>query len=121
MTDLFFKGGILFMSILSVLFSLILGLVIVVIYHIKQGYTDTKRFSLLVSWLKELGILAFVFGILAQLISLFSAFKALGLGEVEANIEVITSGLKVSLIPLGYGVLIGLLAFTVVSVVKIKT
>ena len=99
MIDLFYQGGVLFMSLVS-----ILGLVTLagIVLHL------LKKVKL--KFVKEAGLLALVVGILGQLIGLFEAFKALESYEVQASTAMIMGGLKVSMITTLYGFLIFVIA-----------
>jgi biopolymer transport protein ExbB/TolQ len=59
-----------------------------------------------INTVKSLGIFALIIGILGQLIGLFSAFRAIRFGEVEASPEIFAEGFKISMIPIVYGILI---------------
>lgn len=97
--DLFYQGGVLFMSLLS-----IIGLVMItgIVLHL------TKKVKL--RFVKEVGMLALVIGILGQLIGLFEAFQALESMEVQVSTAMIMGGLKVSMISTLYGFLLFIIA-----------
>lgn len=100
MKELFVMGGVLFMSILSVLLLLIL-LGIVFLFLAKNKDQFTKKLT----QIKYLGILALTVGVLGQVIGLHSAFAYLGeVGTVAPKI--MYDGLKVSTITTIYGMLI---------------
>lgn len=88
MFHLFYAGGPLFMSILTLELLLLL-------------FSAFK----LQEWVKEIGILALATGILGQIIGLYAAFEAI---EAAADISpaMLAGGLKVSLITTIYGLLI---------------
>jgi biopolymer transport protein ExbB/TolQ len=101
MFKIFLQGGPLFMGILSlILLSLI---TVFVVSLIKKG--DEKKLLQSMQWLKSLGTLGLVVGILGQLIGLFSAFSVI---ETSQGISpaMLASGLKISLITTLYGLLI---------------
>ena len=90
--DLFYQGGPLFLSILTLL---LLGVL----------WTAWKGGPV-----KELGLLALAVGVLGQLIGLYQAFSVLegfeeAMGEVAGE-SLIAGGLKVSLTTTVYGLLI---------------
>jgi len=96
MMDLFYQGGPLFMSILT---FLLLGVL----------WTAWKGGPL-----KELGLLALAVGVLGQLIGLYHAFSVLegfqeAMGEAAGE-GLIAGGLKVSLTPTLYGLMIYILS-----------
>jgi len=92
MLDLFYEGGTLFMTILTIL---LLGVIVC--------------FFKFPDWVKDLGILALSFGILGQIIGLYGAFKGIEqLGQVSQ--EMMAGGLKLSSITTMYGLLIYILS-----------
>ncbi len=103
-------GGALFMSILTILFLIMM---IWYIYHlVVHGKSKSKEMILAkIDQGRSIGLFALVFGILGQLIGLYGAFTSLAeAGNVSPNI--IYAGLKVSMIPTLYGIIIYL--FTIV-------
>lgn len=102
MLNLFYEGGPLFMTILTIL---LIGVIVC--------------FFKFPNWLKEVGILALSFGILGQIIGLYGAFKGIEqMGQVSQ--EMMAGGLKVSSIPTIYGLLIYILSLVLKLVNKPK-
>lgn len=102
MLDLFYEGGTLFMTILTIL---LLG-VIVCFWKFPE-------------WIKEVGLLALSIGILGQVIGLYGAFKGIEqMGEVSQ--QMMAGGLKVSSIPTIYGLLIYILSIILTLINKPK-
>lgn len=98
MVELFQMGGILFMSILTILFVGVL--VTAGRYWIRQDATKSD-----LDLIKSIGLLALIIGILGQLIGLFSAFQAIEqVGTVSP--AMLAGGLKVSSITSIYGLVI---------------
>ena len=96
--SLFQMGGVLFMSILTIL--LIGVLASTVLYWIKNE-PGAKDLNLI----KSVGLLAVVVGVMGQMIGLFSAFQAIErVGSVSP--EMLAGGLKVSSITTIYGLII---------------
>jgi len=92
MIDLFYEGGTLFMSILTILLIALL-----------------VSFWKFPEWIKEIGLLALSFGILGQIIGLYGAFKGIEqMGQVSQ--EMMAGGLKVSSITTIYGLMIYILS-----------
>jgi len=89
MIDLFFQGGVLFMSILTLL---LIGMV--------YGHFTNKSFT------KTLGQLALVIGVLGQCIGLYDMF--VGIESMGGNVStsLLAGGLKVSMISTLYGLTI---------------
>jgi biopolymer transport protein ExbB/TolQ len=95
MLDFFMQGGLLFMSLLSLLF---IG---VIVFGIRS-FKDSKSLK----FMKSIGLLALVVGILGQLIGLFSAFSTMELMEEGISPQILAGGLKVSMITTLYGIFI---------------
>ena len=91
-------GGVLFMSILTII--LIGVLATTAFFWIKKNANERH-----LDLIKSVGLLAFVVGILGQMIGLFSAFEAIEqMGSVSPSM--LAGGLKVSSITTIYGLLI---------------
>ncbi|WP_370477585.1 MotA/TolQ/ExbB proton channel family protein [Tamlana flava] len=102
MLDLFYQGGPLFMTILTIL---LLG-VIVCFWKFPE-------------WIKEVGLLALSFGILGQIIGLYIAFQGIEeMGQVSQ--EMMAGGLKVSSITTIYGLLIYIVSLALRLINKTK-
>ena len=98
MIELFQMGGMLFMSLLTLL---LIGVVIATLKYWGKVGDDQKELDLI----KSLGLLALVIGILGQMIGLFDAFEAIQqMGSVSP--AMLAGGLKVSSITSIYGVII---------------
>jgi len=100
MLEIFYMGGPLFMSILTLL------LVAVLICAWKYP-----------EWLKEAGLLALAIGILGQIIGLYSAFQYM---EASGGVsqEVMAGGLRVSSITTAYGLIIYVISLVLRIIVK---
>ncbi len=99
MFKLFIEGGPLFMGILTIIFLAMLITSVRCFVNLKDG--DTKKISLI----KSIGLFALVFGVLGQLIGLFSAFSAIEQMK-DVSPALLAGGLKVSMITTLYGMII---------------
>ena len=113
MFKLFSQGGLLFMGTLSLILLSLLAVFVVSL--IKKG--DEKQLLKSTQWLKSIGTLGLVVGILGQLIGLFSAFSALETAE-GISPAMLAGGLKVSLITTLYGLLIYIIYLVCSMVLK---
>jgi hypothetical protein len=113
MKDLFYMGGPGFMGTLTVILILMVAWAV---YHflpvfLKKEVNFAKTRSKL-KHIKTIGTFALVTGILGQLIGLYFAFSAIE--EVESVIPaILMRGLKVSMIPTLYGILIFLFSLLI--------
>jgi biopolymer transport protein ExbB/TolQ len=113
MTNLFYEGGPLFMGILTLI------LLVILIMGVTNGVAVSKNSSedndglmRRLSRIKSVGLFALVFGILGQLIGLYSGFVQIqAMGNVSPAI--LAGGIKVSMITTIYGVIIFLIAYLI--------
>jgi biopolymer transport protein ExbB/TolQ len=105
MLKYYFEGGPLFMGMLSILFLVIL--VLTVLAFISK---DESKQASWMNYIKSLGLLAFVLGMLGQFIGLFGAFKAIESG-MDISPELLAGGLRVSSITSIYGMIIFVIAY----------
>ena len=101
MYNLFSQGSPIFMGILTLI---LLSLIAVFVMSIIKKRNE-KQLNQSVQWLKSIGTLGLVVGILGQLMGLFTAFSVI---ETAQGISpaILIGGLKVSLITTLYGLLI---------------
>jgi len=119
MIDVFFNGGPIFMGILSLVLLLVLlisvGMAISLIFN---KVTTTRDTLVKINYIRSLGLFAMIFGLLGQLIGLFSAFRAIKLGEVEVTHSLFSEGFRISMISSLYGFLIFVLSLLIWFVLK---
>ncbi len=109
MIELFQMGGMLFMSLLTIEFGLVL------FFAVKAFINNDSS----TSKIKSAGLLAAITGILGQLIGLFSAFEAIQqMGSVTPAI--LAGGLKVSMITTMYGIVIYLIAIILSLILRMR-
>ncbi|TNJ41946.1 MotA/TolQ/ExbB proton channel family protein [Tamlana fucoidanivorans] len=102
MLDLFYQGGLLFMTLLTIL---LIGVIV--------------SFLKFPKWTKEVGLLALSTGILGQIIGLYSAFQGIEqMGAVSQ--QMMAGGLKVSSITTIYGLVIYVISLLLQLAKKIK-
>ncbi|MEQ8240250.1 MAG: MotA/TolQ/ExbB proton channel family protein [Cyclobacteriaceae bacterium] len=105
MMNLFYMGGTLFMSILTLIFFANIALAIYLVFQFGKNDFSHEQISIKLGYLKSVGLFALIFGILGQFIGLFSAFGAIEqVGTVSPAI--LAGGLKVSMITTMYGLVI---------------
>jgi hypothetical protein len=109
--DLFFQGGTLFMSILSIIFIVLLVLAVKKVYDLfGPGAGKVENAKQGISLILEIGRFALILGVFGQIIGLFQAFAAIEeVGGV--SMEMLAGGLKVSSISTLYGLFILIVAY----------
>ncbi len=110
MKHLFYSGGPLIMGAITVILIVMIAWAI---YHflpvLTNKETDLAKALSRLKYIKTIGTFGMVSGILGQLIGLYQVFGVLeAVGDLSQSI--ISGGLKVSLIPSIYGLLIFLLS-----------
>ncbi len=111
MLSLFNQGGLLCMAILTLLLIVILAMAVYKVLQIsnrKVEHSTSFRYQL--SYIKSVGLIALVFGIFSQLLGLYQMFAVL---EAAGGIApaILAGGLKVSMIPMVYGLIIFLISY----------
>ena len=111
MTTLFYEGGLLFMSLLSIC---LLSVIILTLWYgrqvLKKEITGDLRHRL--TYIRSAGLLALVLGILGQLIGLYEAFSQIQkVGGVSQ--EMLAGGLRVSMITTLYGMIIFVISYLI--------
>lgn len=105
MLDLFYEGGTLFMGVLTIIFLLTIIQAVRTRIRFSSGILELETARRMISYVRSLGILAFVVGVFGQLIGLFQAFEAIqAAGGVSQ--QMLLGGLRVTLITPLYGTLI---------------
>lgn len=106
MKDLFFMGGLLSMSILTLLLIILCAWII---YHLfvyfKVKQLNKDKYLRLIKYGKSIGLFALITGIFAQLIGFYQAFSAI---EKASDISptMVYEGIKISMISTLFGILI---------------
>jgi flagellar motor component MotA len=113
MIDLFHMGGALFMGVLTLLLLIILLIAVVSVLHIINGKpVHAVRIRHQLNYLRSVGLFALVFGILGQMIGLYSAFQHIeAVGNISSSM--LAGGLKVSSICTLYGMCIFLISYLI--------
>lgn len=104
MGNLFNEGGVLFMSILTMVLALSIGLAA---YYFVKKIHDVSSLSMI----KSLGLFALVFGLLGQFIGLYSALSALSQMQGEVSPSILMNGIRISSITTIYGMVIFVISY----------
>ncbi len=105
-------GGILFMTVLSIVLTTIIAVTILNIIRISKNNYNPENQYLVIKDIYAIGVFAIVWGVFGQSIGLFSALQA-----IEASPDVppamIFGGIKVSFITTLYGTFIFLFSWLI--------
>jgi biopolymer transport protein ExbB/TolQ len=113
MLQLFFEGGALFMGILTLSLLAIISLAVMNVLKIKSDQDrNVQTMQHRLTYIKSVGLFSLVFGVLGQLIGLFTAFGTISkIGSVSS--EILMAGIRVSMITTIYGVIIFLISYLI--------
>jgi hypothetical protein len=120
LVEFIIDGGMLFMGTLTLLGIVIVLLVVrsvLLLTNKKSGYEEVVIGNH--SRIKSISLFAAVFGLLGQLIGLFSAFQGIAAAG-GVSMEMLAFGLKISMHPTIYGLVIFLMARMLVFVLEFK-
>ena len=107
MLELFYMGGPLFMGILTLIFIAMISVSLINGLPVLRGGSESPEHSARrIAYIRSVGLFALIFGLLGQLIGLFSAFQAIELGQVNVSPTIMAAGFKVSMITTLYGLII---------------
>ena len=106
MKDLFYQGGPLFMSILTIL---LLTMTVWIVYHLVKVFQsqqlNREKALRKLKYGRSIGLFALIVGILGQLIGFYNAFSVIeSMGSVSPAL--VYGGIKVSMITTLYGIVI---------------
>ena len=113
MFELFYAGGAFYMGILTLLFA---GMIAVAVFNglalFKESSQSVEEQLRKLSYVKSVGLFAFMVGVLFQLMGLIGAFQAIEqVGSVSP--AMLAGGLKVSMITTVYGLIIYILSYLI--------
>ncbi len=111
MLELFIEGGSLFMGMLSLLLLVVLSLAVLNGAKILSGSVkDFESMKQRLTYIKSVGLLSLVIGILGQLIGLFGG---LGIMSQTGSISpaILLGGIRVSMITTMFGMIIFLISY----------
>lgn len=94
----------------AILFIIIVVAVFYLVILIKKDFKSIEEARRKLKYVKSLGLVAFVFGILGQMIGLFSAFTAIE-AAMDVSPAIMAGGLKVSMITPMYGMVIFIISY----------
>jgi len=101
------EGGIVFMSILTLLFLLILGLSLYTyISEIRSKKLNRGKAKSLLKLIKSVALFALVFGVFSQILGLVDIFSYLANKNVNVASSILAKGIRITFHPTMYGLII---------------
>lgn len=112
MFDLFYMGGPVFMSILTLIFIAMIVVFVVNGLPVLNGKLAGDNAYRKIAYIKSVGLFGLMVGILEQLIGLYQAFIAIEMvGEISP--AMLAGGIKVSMISTIYGMIIYVISYLI--------
>lgn len=121
MTVFLIEGGIVFMSILTLLFLLIMGLsVFTGIFVFRSKASNSEKAKNLLGHIKSLALFTLAFAVLSQIIGLVDIFGYLANKDPNLAAPVLAKGIKLTFHPTMYGLIIYLTSILITTGLKIQ-
>jgi len=98
------------MSLLTIVFAIAIAMFIVTLIQSKANKLEEVKFDRQVGYIKSLGLLALVIGMLGQFIGLFIAFEVVSMSP-DISPAIMAGGVKVSMITSIYGMIIFVISY----------
>lgn len=121
MTSFLFEGGIVFMSILTLLFLAILSLAVIAgISAFRSDEKSIVKAKTILGHLKSLALFALVFAVFSQILGLVDIFGYLADEDANTASSVLAKGIKLTFHPTLYGLIIYLSSILIVLGLKFR-
>jgi biopolymer transport protein ExbB/TolQ len=111
MFNLFYEGGILFMSILTLLLLVVLSLAVYYGTQILKSDPEKKElYRQGTTYIKSLGLLSLVVGVFGQLLGMYQGFSQIQLAGAISQ-PLLIAGIRISMITTLYGLVIFIISY----------
>jgi len=114
------EGGIIFISILILLFLLILGLSVVVGISIFRSTSTPEKVKNLVGHIKSIALFTLAFAVFSQILGLVDIFGYLASKDVNVAASILAKGIKITFHPTMYGLIIYLISILITEGLKFQ-
>lgn len=114
MTQFFVEGGMVFMSILTLLFLLIIGLsvlAIVSVFRVTDG--NPEKADKLLGYVKSIALFTLAFAVFSQILGLVDIFGYLADKDANVASSILAKGIKLTFHPTLYGLFIYLVSILI--------
>jgi len=118
MTQFFMEGGIVFMSILTLLFLLILGLSVFVGISIFKSISTSEKEKNLVGHIKSIALFTLALAVFSQILGLVNIFGYLANKDANVASSILAKGIKITFHPTMYGLIIYLISILITEGLK---
>ena len=117
----FIEGGLVFMSILTLLFLLILGLsVFAGITVFRSTGSNQEKAKNLITYIKSLALFALAFAVFSQIFGLVDIFDYLANKDPNVASSILAKGIKLTFHPTMYGLIIYLTSILITLGLKFQ-
>ncbi len=121
MTQFLIEGGIVFMSILTLLFLLILGLsVFAGISVFRSTCINLEKAKNLIGHIKSVALFTLVFAVFSQILGLIDIFGYLADKDANVASSILAKGIKLTFHPTMYGLIIYLISILITVGLKFQ-
>ena len=112
------EGGIVFMSILTLLFLLILGLSVFVGISIFRSTSTLEKLKNLVGQIKSIALFTLALAVFSQILGLVNIFGYLANKDANVASSILANGIKITFHPTMYGLIIYLISILITEGLK---
>lgn len=98
------------MSLLTIVFAIAIAVFVVTFLQSRANKLDDSQFEKQAGFIKSLGLLGLVLGMLGQFIGLFMAFEVVSVSP-DISPAIMAGGVKVSMITSIYGMIIFVISY----------
>ena len=120
MTQFFMEGGIVFMSILTLLFLLILGLSVFAGISIFKSTISPAKEKHLIGHIKSIALFTLAFAVFGQILGLVDIFGYLANKDANVASSILAKGIKLTFHPTMYGLIIYLISILITAGLKFQ-
>ncbi|MCF8225063.1 MAG: MotA/TolQ/ExbB proton channel family protein [Bacteroidales bacterium] len=121
MRQFFIEGGIVFMSILTLLFLLILGLSTTAgISAFRKANSNPEKAKSLLGYVKSISLFALVFAVFGQIMGLVDIFGYLANKDANVASSILAQGIKLTFHSTLYGLIIYLVSILITLGIQIQ-
>ena len=120
MTRFIMEGGIVFMSILTLLLLLIIGLSVSVEISIFRSINTPKKPKNHIGLIKSVALFTLAFAVFCQILGLVDIFSYLANKDANVASSILAKGIRITFHPTMYGLIIYLLSILITEILRFQ-